>query len=168
MADVTIRTKLECSAEEYWKKCLFDEGYNTKLYLEVLKFPGAKMLELAVTGDVWRRRLHIDPPIAGLPGPVAKLLGDAFSYVEEGSFDSKTQRYTFKVTPSVAADKTKTNGESWCETSEGGKTVTLVTKLAVEVKIFMVGGMVEDKIIKDFRASLDQAAPFIARHTKPQ
>jgi Protein of unknown function (DUF2505) len=166
MAEVTIRTNLECSADDYWKKCLFDETYNTKLYADVLRFPGAKMLELSTEGAVWRRRLHIDPPVTGLPGPVAKLLGDAFSYTEDGSFDTATKRYTFTVTPSVAADKTKTSGESWCETAVDGKTTTLVTRLRVEVKIFMVGGLVEEKILKDFRVSLDQAAPFITQHTK--
>jgi Protein of unknown function (DUF2505) len=164
MAETTIRTTLECSGQDYFEKCLFADGYAEKLFVTTLKFPGVKVLELDRAGATWKRRVHIDPPMTGLPGPVAKLIGDSFSYVEEGTYDPKTQRYTFKVTPSTAADKTKTTGESWVESS-GGKTV-LCTRLNVEVKIFMVGGMVEDKIMKDFRGSFETAAPFINAFAK--
>jgi hypothetical protein len=164
MAETTIRSDITCPGSVYFDKCMFDEAYNQKLYAEVLKFPGFKMLELKKDGAIWTRKCRIEPPLAGLPGPVAKLIGDAFSYVEEGKFDTATGKYTFTVTPSSAADKTKTFGESWCEDRAGGS--TMVTKLTVEVKIFMVGGMVEEKIIKDFRGSLEQAAPFINQYTK--
>lgn len=164
MAEETIRTRLTCPGMDYITKCLFNETYNLKLYQEVLKFPGVKVLELQNTGDQWKRRLQIDPPLTGLPGPVVKIIGDKFSYIEEGTFDSKTKRYTFKVTPSSAGDKTKTAGESWFEDDASG--CTLITRLAVDVKIFMVGGMVEEKILKDFRSSLEQSAPFINQFTK--
>ncbi|NOU29027.1 MAG: DUF2505 family protein [Polyangiaceae bacterium] len=166
MAEVTIRTAIGCTGKTYFEKCLFSADYCTRLYNEVLKFPGVKVLALKTEGDVWTRQLAIDPPLSGLPGPVQKLIGDKFSYIEDGKYDTKSGRYTFKVTPSTAGDKTKTAGESWCEDAADGQSSTLVTKLTVEVKIFMVGGMVEDKIIKDFRASLDQAAPFITTFTK--
>ena len=42
-------------------------------------------------------------------------LGDRLAYTEEGSFDKKAKRYSFKVTPSTMADKTKISGELWCE-----------------------------------------------------
>jgi Protein of unknown function (DUF2505) len=164
MAESLLRSDITCSADVYFDKCLFDEAYNQKLYAEVLKFPGFKMLECKRDGAVWTRKCLIDPPLVGLPGPVAKLIGDRFSYTEEGKFDTKTKRYTFSVTPSSASEKTKTNGESWCEDKAGG--ATLITKLNVEVKIFMVGGMVEEKILKDFGASMQQAVPFINAHTK--
>jgi hypothetical protein len=164
MAEITIRTPLECSAQDYFEKCLFNDAYAQKLYIDTLKFPGAKTLELTREGAQWKRRVHIDPPMTGLPGPVAKIIGDSFSYTEEGTYDPKAQRYTFKVVPSTAADKTKTTGESWAEVT-GGKTI-LCTRLSVEVKIFMVGSMVEEKILKDFRASFDAAAPFINAFSK--
>jgi hypothetical protein len=159
MAETTVRTELECSADDYWHKCMLSEEYSTKLYLEFLKFPGFKWLSMSQSGDKTTRKLHIDPPVTGLPGPVKKVIGDSFSYVEEGTYDAATKRYSFKVTPSTAADKTTTTGEAWCE-DVGGKTV-LFTRLKVEVKIFMVGGLVEDKILSDFKASLQAAAPFI-------
>jgi hypothetical protein len=164
MAETTIRTELECTVQEYFEKCLFSETYVQKLFVDTLKFPGAKVLELDRSAAVWKRRVRIDPPLVGLPGPVAKIIGDSFSYVEEGSYDPKTQRYSFKVIPSTMTDKTKTTGESWAESS-GGKNI-LCTRLNVEVKIFMVGGMVEEKILKDFRTSFDTAAPFINAFAK--
>ena len=164
MAEVTVRTELECSADDYWSKCILSEQYSTKLYLEFLKFPGFKWLGIVTADGKTTRKLHIDPPVTGLPGPVKKIIGDSFSYIEEGTFDPTSKRYAFKVTPSTAADKTTTTGEAWCE-EQGDKTV-LFTRLKVEVKIFLVGGLVEEKILGDFKASLQAATPFINSWTK--
>jgi hypothetical protein len=164
MAEVTVRSELDCSADDYWNKCLLSEPYSNELYLDYLKFPGFKWLSLTTSGTTHTRKLHIDPPLNGLPGPVKKVIGDKFSYIEEGTFDAVAKRYRFKVTPSTAGDKTTTTGEAWCE-EVGGKTV-LCTRLSVEVKIFMVGGMVEEKIIGDFKASLTAATTFINQWVK--
>jgi hypothetical protein len=102
-----------------------------------------------------------------MPGPVKKVIGDRLIYVEEGTFDKKTKRYSFKVTPSTMADKTKVAGEMWVE-AKGDKKITRVTKISVEVKVFMVGGMVEERILSDLRSSYDKGTVFtngyIAQH----
>ena len=100
-----------------------------------------------------------------MPGPVKKLFGDRLSYVEEGTFDKKTRRYTFKVTPSTLAEKTKVAGEMWVE-KLGEKKVARVTKISVEVKVFMVGGMVEDRILADLRSSYDKGTTFTNEYIK--
>lgn len=164
MGQATIRNAIDCSEQDYFEKCLFSEDYTKRLYLEVLKMPGVEVLEMKKDGDVWSRRVQIQPTLTGLPGPVTKLVGDKFSYIEEGKYDTKTKRFKFNVLPSTAADKTKASGEMWCET-EGGKTY-LCAKLDVEVKIFVVGGMVEDKILGDFKASMGASAPFIGQFVK--
>lgn len=163
MAQVTLKNTLDCSPEAYFEGCLFDEDYTKRLFLDVLKFPGVEILELKKEGDQWRRRIKVMPPMTGLPGPMKKLAGDSMSYIEEGTYDVKQKRYTYHVVPSTAAEKTKTAGEATCEVS-GGKT-TLITKFSIDVKVMLVGGMIEEKILGDLRASLDQAAPFIASFT---
>ncbi|RYZ60900.1 MAG: DUF2505 family protein [Proteobacteria bacterium] len=163
MAQVTLRNPLDCSPEAYFEGCLFDEAYSTRLFKDVLKFPGVEVLELKKEGDLWRRRVKVMPPMTGIPGPVKKMVGDSMSYIEDGTYDVKAKRYKYTVIPSTAAEKTKTQGEAWCEV-ENGKTV-LVTKFSIDVKVMMIGGMIEDKILADLRASLDQATPFIASFT---
>lgn len=160
MGQVTLRNPLDCSPEAYFEGCLFDQEYTTRLFKDVLKFPGVEVLEMKKDGNVWRRRVKVMPPMTGIPGPVKKLVGDSMSYIEDGSYDVNSKRYTYTVIPSSAAEKTKTAGEAWCEV-ENGKTV-LVTKFSIDVKIMMIGGMVEEKILSDLRASFDQATPFIS------
>jgi hypothetical protein len=159
MPEITLRHEFECDEDTYWQKVTFDRGFNERLYLEVLRFPGYKLASQEEDPHKLTRRVHIDPPLGNLPGPVKKAIGDKFSYVEEGSFDKKTRRYTFRITPSTMADKTKNFGELYCERL-GDKRVARVAKITVEVKVFMIGGMVEEKIMTDLRHSYDAAAKF--------
>ena len=48
----------------------------------------------------------------------------------------------------------------------GEKKVTRVTEIDLEVKIFMVGGMVEDRIVSDMKDSYAKAAAFTNRYVK--
>ncbi len=165
MAETTIRDEFDCTVETYWEKCHFDPEYNRRLYLEQLKFPGWKLLETKTEGGKVSRRVHLDPPLGNLPGPVKKVLGDSFSYTESGTFDPKTGRYTFTIAPSTLADKTKVEGELWCE-AIGEKKIARHAKIRVEVKVFMVGSLVEDKVMADLRASYANAAPFTNAYLK--
>jgi hypothetical protein len=159
MPDFTVKNEFPTDQTTFWEKCFFDEEYNRRLYAETLKFPGWKLLEMKTEGNKIIRKVHIDPPVTGMPGPVKKALGDKFSYVEEGTYDKTTHRYTFKVTPSTMADKAKTAGELWTE-SIGDKKIIRHAKVHVEVKVFMIGGMVEDKLLGDLKDSYEAAAAF--------
>ncbi|MFO0670312.1 MAG: DUF2505 domain-containing protein [Polyangiaceae bacterium] len=162
----TCRDEFDCSEHAFWHDCTFSEDFNKRLYFDVLKFPGWKVLEQKDVGDgVLVRRVHIDPPVAGLPGPVAKAIGDKFSYVEEGRFDPKKNRYEFSVKPSTAADKSKTTGALWTEPLGENRCVRHA-KVDVEVKIFMIGGMVEEKIVSDLKKSYEATARFIGQYLK--
>ena len=159
MPEITIRHDLACDTDTYFLKCLFDAEYNQRLFIDQLKFPGYKVLEQKDEGDTISRRIHISPPLEGFPAPVKKAVGDSFSYVEEGTYNKKTKRYAFKVVPSAMADKSKTVGELWCEPL-GDKKIARIAKILVEVKVFMIGGMVEEKIIADLKSSYNAAATF--------
>ena len=143
MPEITVRHELDCDEDTFWHGCTFNEEFNRKLYLETLNFP-AYVGENVDSAATVTRKTRIDPPLTGLPGPVKKVLGDRFAYVEEGTFDKATKRYSFKVTPTTLPEKTKTTGELWCE-KLGDKKIARLTKISVEVKVFMVGGMVEDR-----------------------
>src|SRR6476646_5329943 len=146
MADVTLRHEFECDEDTFWDKLMFGEEFNRRLYFDVLKFPGFKLLEQREEGDKRSRRVHIDPPLGNVPAPVKKVVGEKLSYIEEGTYDKKTRRYEFKVTPSTMADKTKNSGVLYTERL-GEKRTARIARVDVQVKVFMIGGLVEERIL---------------------
>lgn len=159
MPEITLRNEINTDEDTYWARCVFDEDFNKKLYVEALQFPVWKVLDSKDDEAKTWRKVQVDPPTGNMPSAVKKVIGDRLSYVEEGTFDKKTKRYTFKVTPSTLAEKTKVAGEMWIE-KLGDKKVARITKITVEVKVFMVGGMVEDRILADLRSSYDKGTTF--------
>jgi hypothetical protein len=165
MPEVTMRHEIDTDEDTYWAKCVFDADFNKKMYLDALKFPQWKLLDSKDDdAKIWRK-VQVDPPTGDMPGAVKKVIGDRLSYVEEGTFDKKTKRYAFKVTPSTLAEKTKVAGEMWVE-KLGDKKIVRHTKISVEVKVFMVGGLVEDRIIADLRSSYDKGLTFTNQYIK--
>jgi hypothetical protein len=165
MPEITIRNDINTDEDTYWKECVFNPPFNEKLYTEGLKFPVWKVLESKEDDAKITRRIQVDPPTGNLPGPVKKVIGDRLSYIEEGTFDRKAKRYSFKVIPSTMAEKTKVVGEMWVEKA-GDKKITRFTKISVEVKIFMVGGLVEERILSDLRTSYEKGTAFTNDYLK--
>jgi hypothetical protein len=158
MPEVTLRHEIHTDEETYWAKMLFDEGYNKKLYGEHLG-AGWQLLSQKEDDAKLTRRINVEPPVANLPTALKKMLSDKLSYTEEGTFDKGAKRYTFKITPNLQADKTKVTGEMWLE-KLGDKKIARVCRILVDVKIFMVGSMVEDRIVSDLEASYDRGTQF--------
>jgi hypothetical protein len=157
MPEITLRHEIDTDEETYWSKVFFDDTFNKHLFEGELKFPSWKVIESKVDDDKVTRVIQVDPPVADLPGPMKKVIGDRISYTETGTFDKKSKRYTFKVTPSTLAEKTKVSGELSVERISDKK-ICRVAKISVEVKVFVVGGMIEDKLISDLRASYEKGA----------
>lgn len=169
MPEITLRHEIDTDEDTYWSKFVFDPDFNRKLYVGELHFPVWKLLDSKEDESTITRRVQVDPPIGNMPGPLKKLIGDRLSYVEEGVFDKKAKRYTFKVVPSTLTDKTKVHGEMWVEKlgdANSQKRIARVTKVSVEVKVFLVGGMVEERILSDLRSSYDKGTSFTNRTIK--
>lgn len=165
MPEITLRHEIDIDEDTFWQKVVLDPSFNEKLYVGYMHFPGWKLLEQKDDdAKVWRR-VQVDPPVANLPSAIKKVAGDKFGYVEEGTYDKKSKRYSFKVTPSTMADKTKVSGELWTE-KLGDKKIARLCKVSVEVKVFMIGGIVEERIISDLRASYDKGADFTNQQVK--
>jgi len=166
MPEVTLQHEIDTDEDTFWSKIVFDESFNKKLYLEELKFSQWKLLEMKDDDAKITRRVLVEPATNDLPGPLKKAIGgDKLAYTEEGTFDKKSKRYAFKTTPSLMPDKTKVSGEMWAE-KIGDKKIRRIAKIHVEVKIFMVGGMVEDRIIKDLRSSYDASTTLTNKYIK--
>ena len=164
MPDVTMRHDIETDEDTYWSKIVFDEGFNKAMYVDHLGIKWTLQDQKEDDAKI-TRRVHVEPPVGNLPGPVKKVIGDKLAYTEEGSFDKKTKRYTFKVTPSTMAEKSRISGELWTEKA-GDKKVIRHAKMHVEVKVMLVGGMVEERIISDLRQSYDKGTTFTNDYIK--
>jgi len=159
MQNITIRHEMACDEDTYWYKCVFDAEYNEELYLKELRFPQYELAKYEETPDTIRRVVKVSPKIPPLPGPVKKVIGEGLAYTETGTFDRKKKRYVFTATPNALGEKATTEGEMWVETL-GEKRIARVANIRVEVRVFMVGGLIEDQILNSLRASYDHAATF--------
>jgi hypothetical protein len=165
MTTVSLRTELDISEDAFWDTCILSEEFNRRLFLEWLKFGGYRLLEQKEeNGKLWKRQ-EVEPSVQGIPGPLKKLLGERLSYVEEGTFDRATHTYTFKTTPSTMADKTRIAGTMRTEKLGENRCVRIVD-VTIEVKVFAVGSMAEDKIATDLRASYQATVEFMRTYLK--
>ena len=115
---LAIRQLLDCSKPDFWERIFRSEDFNRYLY-EGLGFEYELHDWNPETGyrkaKVW--------PAHQMPRAVAKVLGERFSYFEEGTFDPLAERYEFRVIPSTLADRIRAHGtvtvapvsESQCE-----------------------------------------------------
>lgn len=162
MAEIRVTHEFACDETTYWEKCFFDEEYNRALFLGELGFPKWAVTKNEVTDATIKRRLEIEPKTGDIPGPMKKLIGEKMGYSEEGVFDRKTRRYTYSITTYAMPDKTKINGIFYVE-KVGDKRIRRVCETRCDVKVFGVGGLVEDRILGDTRANFEAAARFTAK-----
>lgn len=163
MAELTVTHEFACDEDTWWGKCFLDHDFNHRLYVERLRFPQWQIIEEKRTGDLLTRRVEIAPVVDNLPAPLRKILGDRFTYAEEGTFDLRTKRYTFRVVPSALADKLIVRGEIHCE-AIGEKRTRRVAKMHVEARIFAIGGMLEERTLSDTKRAYDKAAEFTSKY----
>lgn len=165
MAKTRIEHTFDCSEATLWQILFFDEEFSRRLYTVTLRFPVWRVLEQKITDDKLVRRVEVQPLVENVPGPIKKVLGDRFAYVEEGTLDRKGNRYRFRVVPSSMSDKTQISGEMYSEPL-GDNRVKRVVDFNIEVKIMMIGKIIEQKTIDDTKASYDKMAAFLRTYLK--
>ncbi|MBT8467479.1 MAG: DUF2505 family protein [Deltaproteobacteria bacterium] len=102
---LAIHQLLDCSEQEFWDRIFRCEKFNEYLY-EGLGFE----YELEEWNPQTGYRRAKVRPAQQMPRAVARVLGDRFSYIEEGTFDSLTATYRFIVIPSTIADRIRVKG----------------------------------------------------------
>jgi hypothetical protein len=165
MATTRIEHDFDCDEATFWKLTFLDEEFSKRLYFDTLKFLVWKIVDQKVTDDFVERKVEVQPLIENLPGPIKKVMGDRFGYVEEGKLDRKANRYRFRVNPSAMPDKTHISGEMRTERL-GDKKVRRIVDFSVEVKVMMIGKVIEQKTIDDTRASYDKMAVLFRQFLK--
>lgn len=165
MQELALRHEIDTDEATYWTKLVFDADVYRKIYEEHLGFPTWKLLDQREDDAKITRLVHVEPPLGNLPGPLKKLAGERFSYTENGTFDKKAGRYTFSITPSTMADKAKIVGYTRIE-KLSEKKIARHCHLSVDVKVFMVGPLIEEKVAGDFRHSYDKSAVYLNAYVK--
>lgn len=155
---VTYKHTFNTDVDTYWSKIFFDREYNERLFRDVLGFQ-YELLELTEEpSGVRRRRVRIEPK-TDAPAVVKKLVGDSIGYVEEGSFDPKTKKWSYRITTTKMSDKISITGLFWAE-SRGDKKIERICDVDLNVKIFGVGGAIEEFIGKTTGDSYEKAHAF--------
>jgi hypothetical protein len=165
MVKTTIQHDFDCSEPAFWQVSYFDDEFNRRLYLETLKFPVWRVLEQNVTETSMRRRIEIQPLVENLPLAVKKVVGDRLGYTEEGQLDRKANRYSFRIIPAASAEKSDISGEIWTE-ALGPSKVRRFVQFGAEVKIIIVGKLIEQRTIDDTRATYERIAEFLRSYLR--
>ena len=165
MGKFTVTHEINCNAETFWKT-FFDKTFNEKLYLEGLGFPEFKVLDQKEDDQKITRRVMGRPKV-DMPGPIAKALGPNFGYTEEGTFDKKSQIWTWKMIPSTMADKLKNEGVVRLQ-AVGDNKVRRVADITIEAKVFAIGGLMESSAEKQLRDGWDKSAVYMNKWLSSQ
>jgi hypothetical protein len=163
MKKITVRDAFDVDADWYWRELFFSRPFMERMYKEAL---GARSVEfLSEDGDLAKgvaRRLRFTIP-SDAPGPVKKLFGESNVMEEDGRYDPATQRWSFRMKPDSMADKVEISGETRIEVKGPGR-VERVCELNVAVKIFAIGGLVEQYIASSTEASWAKQTAFTRRY----
>jgi len=167
--EFTIRNEFFCDEDTFWEGAFLTEEFNRRLFFEILKFPSwtltsQKELGAGATKKI-ERAMHVTPRLADLPAPIKKAMGDRFSYDETGTYDAATRKYTFSIKTSTLSEKIRCGGTLHTE-KLGENHIVRVAKVHVEVKIFMIGSLAEDRFLTDLKTSYETAASFTQTYLK--
>ncbi|MCL2823223.1 MAG: DUF2505 domain-containing protein [Polyangiaceae bacterium] len=159
MKELNFSHVINCGIDTFWDQIFFDDTFNRELFHEKLKFVEWKDNVTKNTDKVLERTVIVHPPNREIPGAVSKLIGDNIGYKEFGKFDRATKRYHVEVETNMAKEKTQVRGDIWLERIDDTHSRRR-TVFTIEVKIMVVGKLVEESIAKDMTKSFEEGAVF--------
>jgi hypothetical protein len=111
-------------------------------------------------GTVRRRvRCVLDIEVSGV---ARKFIGDADpAWIEHAVWDPKKQRWEWTIEPLVAEDLLKASGHIELAPGDGGTVRTVVGD--VKVRVPLVGGRVEERIVEGLERAYDEEANALSR-----
>lgn len=145
MVKLELVHEIACPKEAFWPS-FFDAELSKRLFVEGLGFREWAVTSQTEDATSIHRAVSVEPTVA-LPGPLVKLLGTKFRYVEEGVFDKATETFRWKLVPSTMADKVRVEGVLHA-TAAGDEKTTRRVELTIEAKVLMVGKLVEETFAK--------------------
>jgi hypothetical protein len=153
----TMTHDLNCDADRFWV-LFFDRAFTGKMF-EALELSDFSITTVKDDDKEIVRTVRATPKVE-VPGAVRKLLGDRFSYTEEGRYDRTTKTFRFVIATSALKEKLKNEGTVRCEAAGAGKSRRVV-EVVIEAKVFGLGGVLESSAEKSYRTTWAKSAEFI-------
>ena len=152
---LAIRQLLDCPEPEFWSRIFGSEDFNRYLY-DGLGF-AYELLEW--DQETGLRRAKISPS-QQMPKAVARVLGERFSYVEEGTFDPVARRYDFRVITSAVTDRIRVQGTVTVEPVSEQQCERRVT-LEIGANVLGLGRLIEAYFVATTREQYAKNAALV-------
>ena len=164
MKSFTASVLLPCTPDVFWRVYL-DPEYLRALHVGELACKRFDVVESTPTS----RKLRVVPKMS-VPGPVEALIGESFVYEDHGTLDRARNEWTWRmVQPKDLDPKAKprndvltTCGAVRVEPVSEGK-CRRTDEVAIEAKIFGLGGVIESAVEKELRAARAKEFAFLTR-----
>jgi hypothetical protein len=95
-----------------------------------------------------------------MPKAVARVLGERFSYVEEGTFDVEAERYDFRVITSAVTDRIRAKGSVTVEAVSAHQCERRVT-LEIAADVLGLGRLIEAYFVATTREQYAKNAALV-------
>lgn len=152
---LAIRQLLDCPEPEFWTRIFGSEDFNRYLY-DGLGFE-YELLEWDRETGLRRAKIW---PSQQMPKAVARVLGDRFSYVEEGTFDAVARRYDFRVITSAVTDRIRVQGTVTVEPVSEHQCERRVT-LEIGANVLGLGRLIESYFVATTREQYAKNAALV-------
>ncbi|MEE2787557.1 MAG: DUF2505 family protein [Myxococcota bacterium] len=152
----SIGGEYEVSTETFWNHVFFRDDFTHALYFDGLGFERVEILDtsLAETGD--RTRHLLVQPRLNIPRLIRGRIGDRLTYVEEGQFDAKRQRWQTVLRLKGWEDKVKIRSEM-SFTDIGRNHALRHVEFDIEARVMGLGRLVERFLEGTLRESYEDA-----------
>ena len=136
---------------DQWFEIYLDDGFNEELERR-LDVKTRKVLESTRDGDIVTRRVRMEPNV---PGMLKKFVKDGMSVEETSKVYLDRHFVEWGTDVAIARDRFKSSGT--LEVTAQGDGCRRVLRGTVEVKIPLMGGKIEKKILETIHQSYEIA-----------
>lgn len=155
----TVSHIIDTDVDGFWQ-LFFDLDLARAMLQEFGNMGSFEVVEERVDGDGLRHRTVECRSNVELPDFIKNLVGDG-TYTEVGCFDSKQKTYRAQCVPKVGASRFKSSFQVTVRPVDDGKRCERQTLVDNSIKMFGLGGMLEQALERAQRDAHEQSAKFI-------
>ncbi|HEY6880816.1 MAG TPA: DUF2505 family protein [Polyangiales bacterium] len=160
--ELSARQHFDVSVDTYWQELCFSLEYQRRMYCEALGCN--EMVVLQNDGDRehgLKRRLRFIKPIDA-PAAITKLFGTHVTIEEHSEFDPREQCWSYRMVPSIMADRIDIRGRVQAVAHEGGTEQRSVN--TVTCRLFGLGGIIEPFVMRSTEEGQADKTRFTQRY----
>ena len=151
--------RLAVGAASFWQKLYLDTEYLHGLHLQGMDCEDFTIQKKQGTVENGFQLELYSKPKLSIPSALRRVLGKSVSYVEHGEYSPQTNKYTFRMVPSVLPKKILISGVCWIVPVDDNH-VDRFLELEFSVKMFGVGKLLEGFIAQSNLDNQEKAIQF--------